>query len=217
MSKKIAVVLSGCGYLDGAEITEAVATLIALGQNHLEYQCFAPNIDVPEVDHLTGKETGKKINVLKEAARIARGKILPLEELSEANFKALVLPGGYGAAKNLSNFATKGSTGEVNKVLLEKIEAFHAAKKPIAAFCIAPATVALALGKKGVTVTIGNDKATAEEVKKTGAKHQDCEVDDFVIDDKNKVITSPAYMYDTTPVKAYTGILKAIQQLATII
>lgn len=217
MSKKVAVVLSGCGYLDGAEITEAISTLIALSQNNLEYQCFAPDMDAPEVDHLTGKETGQTRNVLKEAARIARGKVLPLSELKEKDFAAIVLPGGYGAAKNLSNFAVKGSAGEVNKSLSSTLEAFYAAQKPIVAVCIAPATVALALGKNGVSVTIGNDDGTANEVEKTGAEHINCKVDDFVVDTKNKVITTPAYMYDATPAQAFTGIQKTIQALAKMI
>lgn len=217
MSKKVAVVLSGCGYLDGAEITEAISTLIALSQNNLEYQCFAPDMGAPEVDHVTGQETGQKRNVLKEAARIARGKVLPLSQLKEKDFAAIVLPGGYGAAKNLSTFAFKGSAGEINQDLSDSLNAFHSSGKPIAAVCIAPAAVALALGKKGVSVTIGNDEGTAGEVKKTGAEHVNCKVDDFVLDKKNKVITTPAYMYDATPAQAFTGIQKTIQELAKLI
>ncbi len=218
MGKKVAVILSGCGYLDGAEITEAISTLISLSQHGLEYQCFAPDIDVPEIDHTSGKETGQKRNVLKESARIARGNVLPLSELQEKDFSAIVLPGGYGAAKNLSNFAEKGASGEVNPQLKKSLEDFHASQKPIAAICIAPAAaVALSLGNKGVSVTIGNDEATAGEIRKTGAEHINCKVDDFVVDTANKVITTPAYMYEATPAQAFTGIQKSIQALAKMI
>jgi enhancing lycopene biosynthesis protein 2 len=109
--KKVAVILSGCGFLDGAEITEAISTLIAIGQNGAEYKVFAPNKDVPETNHLTQKPTGEKRNVLQESARIARGDIQSLEKLKAQDFDALAFPGGYGAALHLCNFAEKGSGG----------------------------------------------------------------------------------------------------------
>lgn len=218
MKKKVAVILSGSGYKDGAEITESVSSLVALDQNQLAYECFAPNKDFPEVDHLKNEETGQKRNILKEAARIARGKIRPLTELNEKNFDAVLLPGGFGAAKNLSDFASKGSGGHADKEVASVLEAFYAAGKPIAAFCIAPAVVALTLGKKGVSLTIGNDPGTAKEIEKTGAKHVNCKVDEFYLDNKNKIITSPAYMYDdATPGQVFAGIGKAVTQLRELL
>lgn len=213
MKRKIAVILSGCGYLDGAEITESVSTLIAIAQSGAEYTCFAPDIDVSEVDHVTQKETGAKRNVLKEAARISRSQIQALSELDVDAFDGLALPGGFGAAKNLSNFATKGSKGEVLTDIKNILRKFHQQSKPIAAFCIAPSALALVLGKEGVGLTIGNDKATASEIEKTGAHHIECRVDDFVTDRENKIITSPAYMYDeASPFQVFTGIQKAVKE-----
>ena len=212
--KKIAVILSGCGFLDGAEITEAISTLIAIGQHGGEYKVFAPDKDVPETNHLTQKPTGQKRNVLQEAARIARGEIEPLEKLKAKDFDALAFPGGFGAALHLCNFAEKGSGGTIDPEILRVVKEFHSARKPIAAICIAPAIMALAFGKTGVNVTIGNDQGTASEVEKTGAKHMNCAVDRFVVDQSNKIVTTPAYMYGAAkPHQIFAGVSGAIDEL----
>ncbi|MCB0415427.1 MAG: isoprenoid biosynthesis glyoxalase ElbB [Bdellovibrionales bacterium] len=210
--KKIAVVLSGCGFKDGAEITEAVSTLISLSQHHVEYKVFAPNIEAETLDHVTG-ETIENRNVLKESARIARGDIKDLQELKSGDFDAVVFPGGFGAAKNLCDFASKGADCKVNLDVERVINDFYNSQKPIGAWCIAPALVARVLGSYNIAVTIGNDKDTALEIEKTGAQHVECTVDDYVTDRENKIITSPAYMYDDTPYKVFTGINKALSEL----
>lgn len=212
--KKVAVILSGCGFLDGAEITEAISTLIAIGQNGAEYEVFAPNKDVEETNHLTQKPTGQKRNVLQEAARIARGEIQPLEQLKAQNFDALAFPGGFGAALHLCDFGTKGSGGQIDPQVARIVKEFSDSKKPIAAICIAPAIMALALGEKGVNVTIGVDAGTASELEKTGAKHQNCAVEKYVVDHGNKVITTPAYMYGSArPHQIFAGVSGAIAEL----
>ena len=213
MDRNVAVVLSGCGYLDGAEITESVSTLIALGEEGAKVRIFAPSKSLKEVQHLSGEETGNEKNVLEESARIARGKIEDLENLDEKDFDAIILPGGFGVAKNLCDFANNGAKANVLPKLKESLLAFHQASKPIGAFCIAPALVALVLGKEGVALTIGDDKATATEIQKTGADHVECRVDDYVTDRENKVITSPAYMYEAEPHLVYKGIRSAIREL----
>ncbi|MCW5782569.1 MAG: isoprenoid biosynthesis glyoxalase ElbB [Nitrospirales bacterium] len=212
--KKVAVILSGCGFLDGAEITEAISTLIAIGQNGAAYEVFAPNKDVEETNHLTQKPTGQKRNVLQEAARIARGEIQPLEQLKAKDFDALAFPGGFGAALHLCNFAEKGSGGQIDPQVARVVKEFADSQKPIAAICIAPAIMALALGKKGVNVTIGEDAGTASELEKTGAKHQNCAVEQYVVDHSNKVITTPAYMYGSArPHQIFAGVSGAIAEL----
>ena len=212
--KKVAVILSGCGFLDGAEITEAISTLIAIGQNGAAYEVFAPNKDVEETNHLTQKPTGQKRNVLQEAARIARGEIQPLEQLKAKDFDALAFPGGFGAALHLCNFAEKGSGGHIEPQVARVVKEFADSHKPIAAICIAPAIMALALGKKGVNVTIGEDAGTASELEKTGAKHQNCAVERYVVDHSNKVITTPAYMYGSArPHQIFAGVSGAIAEL----
>lgn len=210
--KKIAVVLSGCGFKDGTEITESVSTLISLSETGAKYEIFAPDIKITSTNHLTGKHEEERSTLI-EAARIARGKISDIKNLNSKNFDGIVFPGGYGAAKNLCNFAEKGSKGEVHPEVKRVIHEFYDDSKPICGICIAPALLALTLGKKGITVTIGNDKETAAEIKKTGAIHEDCKVDDFVTDRANKIITTPAYMYDANPFEVFKGIRSAIREL----
>lgn len=198
MSKaKFAVILSGCGVYDGAEIHEAVLTLLAVDRAGGSYQCFAPDVaQMHVVNHLTGQPTDESRNVLVEAARIARGAIKPLSELRAADFDAVLLPGGFGAAKNLCTFAVAGPDCVVNPDADAAIKAFHAAKKPIGALCISPALVAKVLGN--VTVTIGSDAGTAQAVEKTGATHVVTSHGQTVVDSVNKVVTTPCYMLDAS-------------------
>ena len=212
--KKVAVILSGCGFLDGAEITEAISTLIAIGQNGASYKVFAPNRDVAETNHLTQKPTGQKRNALQESARIARGDVQPLENLKATDFDALAFPGGYGAALHLCNFAEKGSGGQIDPQVARVVKEFNDSHKPIGVVCISPAIVALVLDNKGVNVTRGEDAGTASELEKTGAKHQNCAVEKYVVDHSNKVITTPAYMYGTAkPHQIFEGVSGAISEL----
>jgi enhancing lycopene biosynthesis protein 2 len=212
--KKIAVVLSGCGYLDGAEITESVSLLIALHQAGAAVSCFAPDMEVPAVDHLSGETTSEKRNVLHEAARICRGKVENISRLHSKDFDGLAFPGGFGAAKNLSNWAQKGSQCEVHPEVARVIGEFHSQSKPIAAACIAPTLVAKVLGKNHVSLTIGNDKETAAEIEKTGAQHIECPVNDYITDRETKVVTTPAYMYDDAkPNEVFKGISGMVQEL----
>ncbi|MBX3032815.1 MAG: isoprenoid biosynthesis glyoxalase ElbB [Bdellovibrionaceae bacterium] len=212
--KKIAVVLSGSGYLDGTEITEAVSFLIALGQAGAQVRCFAPDMDAPAVDHVAKKPlAGETRNVLREAARIARSEISELRELRAADFDAVVFPGGFGVAKNLCDWAQKGAQSSVHPEIERVIREFHGASKPIGAACIAPVLLAKVLGKKRVALTIGDDAATADEIKKTGAHHEDCPVDDYVTDRENKVITTPAYMYEAKPHEVFQGISGLVKEL----
>lgn len=218
MSKKVAVILSGCGYLDGAEIRESVLSLLYLDNEGADVSIFAPKQDQHHVlNHLDGSEATSKRNVLEESARIARGKVSDLTQCQPENFDALVLPGGFGVAKNLCSFAFDGSKAKVSPLVKELILGFHSAKKPIGAICISPALVALCLGDKGVEVTIGNDPETAAEIEKLGARHRNCEVDSCVIDRTNKVVTTPAYMYDDAPLgKIGQGIAACVTELLNL-
>lgn len=212
--KKIAVVLSGCGHKDGSEITEAVSLLISLNQAGAETFCFAPDIDFTVTDHVTDQSPTEKRNVLHESARIARGNIKSLSELKAQDYDAVAFPGGFGAAKNLSTWASQGSACEVNPEVRRVILEFFEASKPIGAICIAPVLLAKVLGHKNVTVTIGNDPDTAAEIKKTGASHEDCPVDDYISDRETKVVTTPAYMYgDAKPHEVFKGIFGLAHEL----
>lgn len=212
--KKVAVVLSGCGFKDGAEITEAISTLIALGEAGANYQCFAPNQSFQSTAHAgTPPDAGQTRNILSESARICRGDIKDLKDLKEKDFDAVVFPGGYGAALHLSNWAQVGAKATLNVDVERVIKEFHASSKPIGAICIAPTLVAKVLGSRHVNVTIGNDKETAAEIEKTGAQHAQCSVDDYISDRDNKVLTTPAYMYESKPHLVFRGINKMIREL----
>lgn len=211
-NKKIAVILSGCGFRDGAEIREAVMTLYAIESSGSEYFCFAPDIDQTKVtNHLTGEDSDETRNVLVESARVARGDIKPLQDYKAADFDALILPGGFGAALNLCDFGIKGADCTVNGDAEMAIKATHQSGKPIGALCIAPALIAKLLGSEGVEVTIGSDAGTAEAIEKTGAKHINSNSGDIVIDEKRKVVTAPCYMYDAKITEVATEADKVVK------
>lgn len=211
---KVAVILSGCGVYDGSEIHEAVCTLLALDLAGCEIVCAAPNVPQKHVvNHHTGAPSGESRNVLVEAARIARGKIRDLKTLHASEVDACVLPGGFGAAKNLCDFATGGADYSVEPETARFLEEMHAAKKPIGALCIAPVIVAKLFGSRGVSLTIGNDAGTASRLEKVGARHVDRKIDEVCIDEANRVVTTPCYMYDARISEIATGASKLVAEL----
>ena len=196
-NKKFAVVLSGCGVYDGAEIHEATMTMLAIKEAGADYQCFAPDIEQYHViNHLNGEVMNESRNVLVESARIARGDIKPLSEFKAADYDALIFPGGFGAAKNLSTVAFDGPDAKVNPEVEDAIKQMLAEHKPIGALCISPAVVARVI--QGVEVTIGNDPGTAEAIEKMGSKHIVSTHGQVVHDHKYNVFTTPCYMLDAT-------------------
>lgn len=206
MSKKVAMILSGCGVYDGAEIHETVLTLLRLSQQGAQVQCFAPDkLQMHVINHLTGEEMPEQRNVLVESGRITRGQSRDVRELKAADFDALIMPGGFGVAKNLSDFAVKGADCTVDADVLAAIGEFRDAGKPIGLMCIAPALSARIFGE-GVTCTIGNDEGTAAALEAMGAKHQVCTVDNIVFDSGNCLVTTPAYMVAKSISEAATGI-----------
>lgn len=210
----IGVILSGCGVFDGSELHEAVITLLALDQNGATYQCMAPNKSFDVVDHLTKKATGEKRNVLTEAARIARGKIVDLATVKGDQFDGFILPGGFGAAKNLCNFAFVGAAAEPDAQVKRVLTEAHAAKKPIGFICIAPAVAAAVFGRSlHPTLTIGKDADTAQALEKMGAKHTACEVDAFTVDTANRILSTPAYMDAKSIKDAHAGIARLVAEL----
>jgi enhancing lycopene biosynthesis protein 2 len=193
--KRVAIILSGAGFIEGSEITESVSTLISLSEFGAEVQAFAP----PEFTE--------------DSSKITRFAVRSLRELREIDFDALVFPGGYGAAKRLSNFASAGARAEVHADVVRCIREFHEASKPIGAICIAPAIVACSLPHHGLEMTVGGDPATDAELKKLGATPIPCTATDYVSDRLNKVLTTPAYMLDARPHEVFTGIRKMLREL----
>ena len=213
--KKVGVVLSGCGFLDGAEIHEATLTLLALDRAGAEIVCIAPNTDqMHVVDHGAGAPVeGAVRNTLTESARIARGEISDIASVKGSDFDAVVFPGGYGAAKNLSTFAIDGPACSVNAEVDRLIREIFEAKKPLGFICIAPAVGAKVLGEAGVKLTIGNDPGTAQAIEALGAKHVDCAVDDIVFDEEHKVVSTPAYMLGPSIAHVAKGIDKLVEKV----
>ncbi len=211
--KRFAVILSGCGFKDGSEITEAVCIFLALSELEACVVAFSPDKEIKAINHVSDKAEEKR-NTLYESTRIYRKPVLPLNELKIDDFHGLIFPGGYGAVIHLCDFAQKGADCKVDSHIERIIRDFHAHSKPIGALCIAPALVSKVLGDQKVSVTIGEDKAVSEEIEKTGAHHILCPVMDFVTDRENKLVTTPAYMYDkASPFEVYTGIRKAVREI----
>lgn len=218
--KKIGVILSGCGVYDGSEIHEAVISLLAIDRAGAEAVCMAPDVaQLHVVNHLSGEVDAKDHrNVLVEAARIARGKIRDLATVTAADLDAVILPGGFGAAKNLSTFALAGADCTLNPQVERLLKEMFAAKKPIGALCISPVVLARALGKAApITVTIGNDTGTAAAIKATGALHENCPVREFVIDREHKIVSTPAYMLAGRISEAADGIEKTVRAVISLL
>lgn len=214
--KKIAVILSGCGVYDGSEIHEATFTLLAIKKQGAEYEIFAPDIDQYHViNHITGKEMDEKRNVLVESARIARGKINPLQNFKASDFDGIVFPGGFGAAKNLSDYAFNGAEAKVNHEVSKAIIDMATANKPIGALCIAPTLLAKVLGD--VSLTIGNDESSIKNIQKMGATHIQTKQCEVVVDSKNKIVTNPCYMLDSSIVQIAEGAENVIKEMIKII
>jgi enhancing lycopene biosynthesis protein 2 len=214
----IAVVLAGCGVYDGAEIHEAVLTLLCLEQCGARYQCMAPNVEQMHViNHLTGEPSeGESRNVLVEAARIARGNVIDLATANANDYDALIVPGGFGAAKNLSNFAVAGAAMEVQADFLNFAQAMHRAGKPIGLICIAPVMAAAIFGE-GTRCTIGDDADTAAAINAMGAQHVECPVTEARVDTEKKLVTTPAYMLAGSVSEAYGGINECVKAVLALV
>lgn len=215
---KIGVILSGCGVKDGSEIHEAVLTLLALDKHGAEAVCMAPSMDQADViDHLTGKPSGGTRNVLVESARIARGDIKDIRSVKASDLDAVILPGGFGAAKNLSTFAKDGADCSVQEDVAAFLKDMRKADKPIGALCIAPAVLAKVLGEEKPTLTIGDDASTAGVLESMGAKHNNCAVGDIVLDAEHRIVTTPAYMLAKRISQVAEGAEKLVRQILELV
>lgn len=209
--KKVAVILSGCGVFDGSEIHEAVSALLALDLAGAAYHCFAPNVSQTRVvNHLTNETKNETRNALEEAARIARGKIRDIVDANANEFDAAIYPGGHGAALTLCDFGLKGADMKINSDVLHFAQMMKKLRKPQGFICIAPVLISKIYGA-GIEHTIGNDLATKEKIEKMGGKHIDCIVTKAVIDQKNKVVSTPAYMLATRISEVYAGVTELVK------
>ena len=211
---RVGVILSGCGVHDGSEIHEAVLTLLALDEANADAVCIAPNKQQARVfDHAAGRATTESRNVLTESARIARGNIRDIASVRADELDAIILPGGFGAALNLCDFAHKGEGCVVDPHTERLLVEMRRAKKPIGAMCIAPAILARVFGKDGVKLTIGTDHATKEKLEHLGCKHVDCSPTELVVDQEHRFVTTPAYMNASRISEAAQGIRKLVTEV----
>jgi len=213
--KKVGVVLSGCGVYDGSEIHEAVLTLLALDRLGAQIICMAPDVSQMHViDHSKGEPSkGENRNVMVESARIARGEIKNMKDMTANDLDALIFPGGFGAAKNLCTFAVDGVDCSVNADVERLVKEMHAAKKPQGFICIAPVLAARILGEFKPRLTIGKDADTASAIEKMGGTHVNCNVDEAAIDNVNKIVSAPAYMLGPTISYVAKGIDKCVEEV----
>ena len=217
---KIGVLLSGCGVNDGSEIHETVITMLALDRADVETHLMAPNIDQMHViNHYTGQEMDEFRNVLVESARIARGDIKDMAEVTGGDLDALIIPGGFGVAKNLSDYAMSGAECSINPDVYRLVSEMVLLKKPIGAICIAPTMMAkiLAEQNRSATMTIGKDKSTAKDMQAMGSTHKECPVEEMVIDEENNIVTTPAYMDAKNISEAAEGIEKLVKQIILMV
>eukprot|EP00761_Pharyngomonas_kirbyi_P003341 gb/GECH01003345.1/.p1 GENE.gb/GECH01003345.1/~~gb/GECH01003345.1/.p1 ORF type:complete len:305 (+),score=75.06 gb/GECH01003345.1/:1-915(+) len=221
--KRVAVILSGCGVFDGTEITEAASAMINFSREGHTMEFFAPKMDQTEVvDHVTGKvDEFEERDAFLESARITRGKVSNISEIKPDEFDALFLPGGFGAAKNLSNYAKAGPECEVNPELEKAIRSFYDASKPVAACCVAPVLVARVLGTKaggpGVKVTVGSDPTTMQHIEEMGSEAVKADYTEVTVDEDHGIVTTPAYMYgDAEPYQIYDGLATLVTKLFSV-
>ena len=218
--KKVGVLLSGCGVNDGAEIHESVLTMLFLDKAGVEMILMAPNIDQMHViNHYTGQEMEEYRNVLVESSRVARGEIKDMAEVSGNDLDALIIPGGFGVAKNLCDYAMAGPECSVNPDVYRLIAELRLMNKPIGAICIAPVMMAKILGEQeeSANMTIGYDETTSTDIISMGSKHIDCPVTEMIIDEDKKIVTTPAYMEANSIKEAADGIEQLIKKVLSMI
>ena len=220
MAKRVGVLLSGCGVQDGSEIHEAVLCLLALDRHGAQAVCTAPDLHQHEVvNHLTGEATtGERRNALVESARIARGKIRRIDTIKATDLDAILVPGGFGATKNLCNYHMAHDKARPRPEVARLLKEMHVAKKPIGALCLGPVVLA-AVFRDGahLKLTIGHDAKTAEALGQMGAVHEVCAAGDICVDEANKIVSSPAYMLAAGPAELWTGIDKLVERLLQMI
>ncbi|MBU0508251.1 isoprenoid biosynthesis glyoxalase ElbB [bacterium] len=217
--KTVGVVLAGCGYLDGAEIYESVLTMLALDRGLVPYQCLAPDIEqMHVVDHLKGEPAKESRRVLIEAARLARGSVKPLEDGWADKLDAVIFPGGFGAAKNYCDWAVKGDACGIHPVVQSFMVKMVEARKPVGVICIAPLVLARALKGKDLhpRLTVGAESAASKSLETFGSRHVACPATDCVVDCEYRIVSTPAYMYDTHIAEVAQGIDKLVHEIVAL-
>ncbi|XP_066496193.1 putative glutamine amidotransferase-like class 1 domain-containing protein 3B, mitochondrial [Tiliqua scincoides] len=220
MGKRVAVLLAGCGALDGSEVHEASAVAVHLSRAGAQVEFYAPDTDqVHVVDHVRGQLSKERRNVLVESARIARGSVRDLSSLRVAELDALIIPGGFGVAKNLCTWALEGKDCTISRPVEDAIRAFHSARKPLGLCCISPVLAAKIL--PGCELTVGHDQEseiwphakTVAALQELGCKHVSTNIDEVHVDAENKLVTTSAFMCQAPVHQVHDGIGKMVREV----
>ena len=217
---KVGVLLSGCGVNDGSEIHETVITMLALDRSGAEMVLMAPNIDqMHVVNHYTSQEMDEFRNVLVESARLARGEIKDMAEVMGNDIDALIIPGGFGVAKNLCDYAMAGTECSINPDVYRLVTEVHLLQKPVGAICIAPAMMAKIFSEldESAEMTIGSDEVTAKDINSMGSTHISCSVTEIIVDEEKKLVTTPAYMDAKSIKEVADGIEKLVAKVLSMV
>lgn len=220
MKKKFAVILCGSGFKDGSEIRESVATLYALSKHQIEFSIYAPNENQYHVVNcITGEEQPSQFrNQMIEAGRIARGKVEDLKKLNPDEFDGIILPGGFGSAKNLCNYAFKGIEGSVHPEVSRVLNEFYRLKKPIGAICIAPMILALNFKSKGLKLSFGKESTASDDLSFLGHTHYETKTNVAFVDRENRIVTTGAYMDDNANLfDVFEGIEALVVEMTKLI
>ena len=209
---KAYLLLSGCGRGDGSEIHEATLALLALDQHHIATQCIAPDIPQKAVyDHFHRTADSTPRQVIVEAARIARGAIVPIDSVAVADADMLVIPGGLGAITTLCSFMEKEALATILPVVQSLIEGFHAAHKPIVPICISPVLIALTFANThAIRLTLGTNPEYMRFLASKGMEPVSCGSDQHVVDSVHRIVSTPAYNEAVTIATVWKGISSAI-------
>ncbi|MFT6324617.1 MAG: enhancing lycopene biosynthesis protein 2, partial [Halieaceae bacterium] len=107
---------------------------------------------------------------------------------------------------------------EVKRLIIETVKS----KTPIVALCMAPTTVAIALGEMGVSayLTVGSTKerspydiaTISKGLEATGASVKFCSVKEVCIDRELKIVSAPCYMMDSTVLEVRGNVKMAVQE-----
>lgn len=225
---KIGVLLSGCGVYDGAEIHEAVFSLLAIEEKGFDATCIGVNKDQHHVvNHISGTEMDEKRNMLTEAARIARGNITDISDLNLDDIDGLIIPGGFGSAKSLTSWAFDGPDGKIIKEVKDLILKLIACQKPIIALCVSPVVISKALEssefKANLTIGSNQEKSPYDidgfknGLEKTGVSVSMKTIKEINIDYENKIISAPCYMMEASILEIRNNIKQAVDAMAELI
>ena len=195
MSKKVAIILSGCGGLDGSEIGETICSILALEGGGFSWKAFSMDkLQKKVISALSMKEMNEKRNMMEESARITHGKIEDISKLEVNEFDVLWLPGGYGMVCSFSDIGEKGENGSVSSEISTVIKKFHEQKKIIVGICIAPSVIAKSLEKVQLTITLGEAENFYSLLKRLGHNPKKVTSSEFIYDKEHKIYSTPAYM-----------------------